>query len=210
MNRRRLSGNRSSRNSNFERNTIRCIKSDIKNYNGPSSRRCPSNTSSRNDSSQKYANSYATTRSNQNDETNSMLNSDISFDFASSKTKSKISPSDNAKYQQYEKRNQSTCATDSARKQNDNDYGKSNESSDDTIDNEKNGFENKISADFTLLQFDEEVIEFGVYNIIKFKEQFIVGQSFRIFLSQIHTPFKFWFQLKEHADTIETLMSGLE
>lgn len=71
-------------------------------------------------------------------------------------------------------------------------------------------FEKKISIDLTLFQFDEENIAFGAYNIIKFEEKFIVGQSFHVFVSEIHSPFKFWFQFKEDDGKIKTLMSGLE
>lgn len=65
--------------------------------------------------------------------------------------------------------------------------------------------------DLRLMLFDEDKIEFGVdLPEISVSEQFKPGQSFRIFLATIHSPYKFWFQLNEHSDQIGRLMSGLE
>lgn len=45
---------------------------------------------------------------------------------------------------------------------------------------------------------------------LNFSDRFKIGQSFRIFLSQIHSPYKFWFHLNEHSNDIDRLMSRLE
>lgn len=141
-----------------------------------------------------------TTRSNQN-EINSQLNSDYSIDYASSKATLKTL---NDKQQQLTIVGVSEQAY--------NGYGKSEKLS---IENEKNLTDDSsdsigIKMDFGLLKFDEELIEFDQLRCVEFQEQFRADQSFRIFLSQTHSPYRFWFHLMEHAEHIETLMNGLE
>lgn len=67
-----------------------------------------------------------------------------------------------------------------------------------------------ININCQLLLFDEHNIEFDDLPRIKFNEQFETGKQLRIFLSQIHSPYKFWFQLKDNVDHIETLMNAME
>lgn len=61
-----------------------------------------------------------------------------------------------------------------------------------------------------LLQFDEENIEFGSLKHKSFDDLFSAGQSFHIYLSQVHSPYKFWFQKKTDCDDIDNFMEDLE
>lgn len=64
--------------------------------------------------------------------------------------------------------------------------------------------------DFRLLKFDQEEIELGHLPEIKINDQFKCNQTMRIYLAQIHSPYKFWFNLSEHAEHVESLMSRME
>lgn len=69
---------------------------------------------------------------------------------------------------------------------------------------------NKNNIARYLLTFNEESIHLGELPAVNLDEIIKPGQGFRLLLSQVHSPFKFWFQLKEHADSINSLMDRLK
>lgn len=67
----------------------------------------------------------------------------------------------------------------------------------------------KIDMDALLLQFDEEHILLDDLPTVKVADLFKVGNSFRMYIAQIQSPYKFWFQLKEDEASIDSLMDNL-
>lgn len=60
------------------------------------------------------------------------------------------------------------------------------------------------------IDFDEDDIEFGCLPQSNFNKTFKAGNSCRIYIAQIHTPYKIWFHTKENGDTTVDLMDSLE
>lgn len=78
------------------------------------------------------------------------------------------------------------------------------------IEEMKSGGSISISLDDQLLAFEEEQIEFNDFPQINFGQTFKVDGTFRVIISQIHSPYKFWFHRAEYADDINILMDSLE
>lgn len=70
--------------------------------------------------------------------------------------------------------------------------------------------DNKTKMARYLLTFNEENIYLVDLPAIKLEQIMQPDKSFRLFLSQVHSPFKFWFQLDENLEMIESLMDRLE
>lgn len=68
----------------------------------------------------------------------------------------------------------------------------------------------KIDLNSLLLHFDDEKILFDDLPTLKMTDIFKPDQSFRMYIAQIHSPYKFWFQLKEKEELIDSLMDHLE
>lgn len=71
-------------------------------------------------------------------------------------------------------------------------------------------FTPKINLDAKILNFNEDHIEFGSLIEMNLSEKFKPDQRFRLFLSQVQSPYKFWFQRAEDNEQIDSLMDHLE
>lgn len=76
------------------------------------------------------------------------------------------------------------------------------DSQDNSIDN--HGFQRRLPL------FNEPCIEFDELPAFKVDEKFERGLTCRMFFAQIHSPYKFWFQLDEYAEKIDRLMDKME
>lgn len=74
----------------------------------------------------------------------------------------------------------------------------------------RNNYNDKFNIARYLLTFDEESIHLDDLATIALDKHIEPGRAFRLFLSQVHSPFKFWFQLNEHLEMIDSLMGGLK
>lgn len=61
-----------------------------------------------------------------------------------------------------------------------------------------------------LLTFEEEDIHLEGLPTMELDKIFESGRGFRLFLSQVHSPFKFWFQLNDNLEMIDSLMDRLK
>lgn len=68
----------------------------------------------------------------------------------------------------------------------------------------------KTSIAHYLMTFNDDNIHVGDLPSIELDKLIQPGHGFRLFLSQVHSPFKFWFQLNEHSEAIDSLMDRLE
>lgn len=169
-------------------------------------------------SCQKYADSYVTQRDNNknNDEIDSHFNLDNSFDCASSRATTKTKTTVDYENRRIDepsrsiKANQTKSRFKIIRNESPTKTRMKHISDDDDEHTLKNGSDLELEIDTSLLKFEEERIEFDKLPTVNFEETFEDGQSFRIFLSQIHSPYKFWFQLKDDAEQLNDLMSSLE
>lgn len=159
-------------------------------------------------SCQKYADSYKTAPNNRNDDIDSHFNLDHSFDLISHATEATKATAD-LDNRRVDKENRFK-AREEIRKIHDSDESDKELDVDNehTLTNESDS--GLLDIDLTLLKFEEFKIEFGALPTVNFEEIFSKGQKFRLFLTQIHSPYKFWFQFKEHEEHINTLMSALE
>lgn len=69
---------------------------------------------------------------------------------------------------------------------------------------------NKANIARYLLTFDEENIHLGDLPTMDLDKTIEIGRGFRLFLSQVHSPFKFWFQLNDNLEEIDSLMSRIK
>lgn len=60
------------------------------------------------------------------------------------------------------------------------------------------------------LTFDEENIHWQELPTMELDKIIETGRGFRLFLSQVHSPFKFWFQLNDNLETIDSLMERIK
>lgn len=60
------------------------------------------------------------------------------------------------------------------------------------------------------ISLESENIEIDDLPKMSVDKQFQTGQSVRVFISLIHSPYKFWFQVYDSADMIDSLMEHLE
>lgn len=162
-------------------------------------------------SCQKYADSYITATNNRTDEIDSHFNLDNSFDCVSSRATVQTKTSNDLDNRRIDTANSLLATREPTNKahtqsieSNDKELNVSDEC---TLTNDSRS---ELEIDLTLLKFEEFRIEFGGLPTVNFEEKFVHGQSFRIFLSQIHSPYKFWFHLKEEEENIANLMSSLE
>lgn len=169
-------------------------------FDGHGSRKPSASVYSYASSYQKYADSYVTPRTHRDDEISQFNGAlDLSSDYTH--TNLKIKPQTNNVYRKRYGENSNDHSNDS--------YGKTNGTNDKQTD-EKDDSSDGLQFNCDLLLFDEHHIEFGDLPRIKFTDTFHDGQHLRIFLAQIHSPYKFWFQRKDDIDNIETLMNALE
>ena len=68
----------------------------------------------------------------------------------------------------------------------------------------------KVNIVRYLLTFNEEDIHLTDLPPIELNKIIEAGQSFRLFLSQLHSPFKFWFHLNADLEKIDSIMSRLK
>lgn len=68
----------------------------------------------------------------------------------------------------------------------------------------------KLNIARFLLTFDEEDIFLEDLPMIELDKIFESGRGFRLFLSQLHSPFKFWFQLNDNLEMIDSIMDRLK
>lgn len=61
-----------------------------------------------------------------------------------------------------------------------------------------------------LLTFEEEDIHLEGLPTMELDKVFESGRGFRLYLSQVHSPFKFWFQMNDDLDAIDSLMDRLK
>lgn len=164
--------------------------------------KCPTESQySYTNSYKKYANSYETPRTNQNDEI-SQFNGDFSSEYMQTSTPTTKTDTD---YHKRKVENGSEPTFDSYDNKT-NDSVDEHENGDDQLDSSNTG----IDINCQLLLFDEHNIVFEDLKRVKFNEQFQTGQRIRIILSQTHSPYKFWFHLKDDEENIDSLMIGLE
>ncbi|XP_055310115.1 uncharacterized protein LOC129573532 [Sitodiplosis mosellana] len=152
---------------------------------------------------QKYADSYVTPRTTRDDEI-CQFNDDLSNEYTHTNGTSKTKTINDYRKQYADNGSDRTF----------NSYGKTiesvdkhaNENGHDGLDGSSTG----IDINCTLLLFDEHCIEFDNLPRIKFNQHFETGRKMRVFIAQIHSPYKFWFQLKDDGENIESLMNALE
>lgn len=68
----------------------------------------------------------------------------------------------------------------------------------------------KLNIARFLLTFDEEDIYLEPLPMLELNQIFEPGRAFRLFLSQVQSPYKFWFQLNDHLEMIDSLMDRLK
>lgn len=68
----------------------------------------------------------------------------------------------------------------------------------------------KIDLECPLLHLEDENIEFDELPVVNMRNVFKTGQSLRVFISLVHSPYKFWFQREEDGELIDVLMERLE
>lgn len=160
---------------------------------------CPTDSQySYTSSYKKYADSYVTPRTNRNAGI-SQFNADFSSEYtqtSTSRTKT------NTDYRKQYVNNGSERTFDSETIESVDKH----ENGHDQLDSSNTG----IDINCQLLLFDEECIEFDNLSRIKFNEHFATGQRFHIILSQVHSPYKFWFHMKDDAENVDSLMHGLK
>lgn len=61
-----------------------------------------------------------------------------------------------------------------------------------------------------LMEFNEENIHLGDLPSIDLDKIIVPGRNFRLFLTEVHSPFKFWFQLNDNAEAVDSLMDRLK
>lgn len=68
----------------------------------------------------------------------------------------------------------------------------------------------KTSVARYLMTFHDENIHLGELPPMELEKIFEPGRSLRLTLSEVHSPFKFWFHLDENTDAIDSLMERLK
>lgn len=61
-----------------------------------------------------------------------------------------------------------------------------------------------------LLVFEEENVHREDLPGIELEKILVPGKECRLFFAEVHSPFKFWFQLKDNSERIDSLMDRLE
>lgn len=68
----------------------------------------------------------------------------------------------------------------------------------------------KCSIDLGLIMdFEADEIAFGRLPLSDFEKMFAVGTNMRVYVSQIYSPFKFWFQTADDGEKLEDMMTQL-
>lgn len=68
----------------------------------------------------------------------------------------------------------------------------------------------EFEFDYQLMKFEEQHIASDGLPKVQFNELFQINTKFEVYIAQVHSPYKFWFQLKEDSEKLFTLMSAME